>query len=470
MAQSFYESLQINLLALLCFDGEHAMTIRQLATVDRFERPYQPIVQAAYTYLDRHQQPPKEHIDELIETQLNGEDGRFYEETLIKLYDIYDRLNVDHILDKLTIFLNHQALRDTVATIGPLLTASDPTESQVDTIYTELTKTLGQRRQTFDAGLFFGDPQLLTKTDRDSSEIFKTGIDELDRIELGPARQELWLLIAAAGQGKSWGLVHLGKQTLVRGYRVCHVTLEMSEKLVARRYLQSYFSASRRTADTMITVLDLDDRGWVEGIGTRFYQPRLRMDDPTSVAAIKNRLTREHKRLNRLVIKGFKTGSLTVGELSAYLNLMEKAHNFIPDLLLIDYVDLMKIGTQQYRQDLGRLFIDIRGMAQERNLAVATVTQSNRGGARSNMVETTDVAEDWSKVMTADIILTYTQSAAERRLKLGRLLVGKARNEESGQRILIAQNYETGQFAVRSARFRESTGRLITERVGGMDA
>ena len=60
------------------------------------------------------------------------------------------------------------------------------------------------------------------------------------------------------------------------------------------------------------------------------------------------------------------------------------------------------------------------------------------------------VAEDWSKIATADNVLTYSQTKYERPLGLARLFVSNGRNDEDKFEILILQSYAIGQFCLDS--------------------
>jgi hypothetical protein len=60
------------------------------------------------------------------------------------------------------------------------------------------------------------------------------------------------------------------------------------------------------------------------------------------------------------------------------------------------------------------------------------------------------VAEDWSLTNTADIVLSFSATAAERQRGLGRMYVGKARDEEDKFGVLMTQSYRMGQFCLDS--------------------
>ena len=354
MIEPFHENLQVNLLVLLCFNDAYSPTVRQLTTVDRFDRDYQPLVRAAFKYLDRYQKPPKEHTDELIADELNGEHQKFYVQLLRSMYDLSaSEMNAEYILGNLHVFLNYQGIRDKLMTISPLLSKTNPTEEDVGTIFEAMSDITDQRQVSMDIGTRGGDIHRLSDTGRDPADGFKTGIKELDNLGIGPWRKELLFLIGVAGRGKSWWLVHLGKVALVKGKRVCHVTLEMSESLVHHRYIQNYFAASRREMETVVATFEKDEKGVVEHVGTRKYTPKLALGNKKDFEAITKKITSYKKRFDRLIIKEFASGSLTTNELKAYLDMLERTQNFIPDILIIDYIDLMKLDRNNLRTSLG---------------------------------------------------------------------------------------------------------------------
>jgi hypothetical protein len=60
------------------------------------------------------------------------------------------------------------------------------------------------------------------------------------------------------------------------------------------------------------------------------------------------------------------------------------------------------------------------------------------------------VAEDWSKVATADTVLTYSRTAEEYNAGLARIFVERARGEADQFIVLVTQQYGIGQFCLDS--------------------
>jgi replicative DNA helicase len=152
------------------------------------------------------------------------------------------------------------------------------------------------------------------------------------------------------------------------------------------------------------------------------------------------------------LIREFPTGSLSVKQLEAFLDMLEHRERFIPDLLVIDYADLMTLPNLDgdLRVKHGELHKQIRGIAGSRNIAVVSAVQANREGLKVSTVTEANIAEDYSKVGTVDTLITGSQTQSEKDLGLMRLFVAKGRDDVSKFQILLSQMYPIGQFVVES--------------------
>ena len=75
---------------------------------------------------------------------------------------------------------------------------------------------------------------------------------------------------------------------------------------------------------------------------------------------------------------------MSVTGIRAYIKKLEQSGWGKPDLVVIDYVDLLKTNGKFAQDDdyraQGELVRDLRRMAGELDVAVWTATQTNRGG------------------------------------------------------------------------------------------
>jgi hypothetical protein len=238
---------------------------------------------------------------------------------------------------------------------------------------------------------------------------------------------------------------------MMQRWRGIYITLELSERLVGRRILQSLFGLKTQTDKTITYpkfVLDEETRKLIS-IDMSERPDIISIEGYKTVGAYAKRV--EEQRMNsRLLIKGFPTGSLTVHGIEAYLTLLDNVQKFVPDFICLDYADLMKLDANNYRHSLGELYKDLRGLAVERNFSLITASQSNREGANAKLLRATDVAEDFSKIGTADCVLTYSSTMNESRRGLARLHVAAGRIAEDKFTVVVGQSYASGQFVVDS--------------------
>jgi hypothetical protein len=233
--------------------------------------------------------------------------------------------------------------------------------------------------------------------------------------------------------------------------KVCHITLEMSEERSAQRYMQALFSMAKRKEIQKVTKFTRDSLGRLDGFAETEMRPKITMDDPKIMDKLARRIKKFGPRmLGNIVVKQFPTGTLTVRQLEAYLDGLESNERFIPDLLIIDYPDLMDVDKNNYRLSIDEIYKQLRGIFVSRNIAGAIVSQGNRSSEKAKHVGADNVAEAWSKIAHADCVITYNQTVAEKKMGLARLYVAGGRNDEDKITLVISQNYAVGLFSVDS--------------------
>ena len=440
-------ALQQNVLALLVFSTKHAPIISTMVPVEAFDsRFYRNIATKAVDYYNQFGEAIGEHIADELEDELRNTDKRqaeTYEKLLDNLFVSQEQINEEYVISKLREFVRQQALKGSIMEASRLLLEGDLSEAEE-----ELEKGMRKRVDAFDPGINLMDPSQALRFLDESEDVFPTGIKTLDRMGIGPGRGQLFLFIAPPKRGKSWFLVAMGVQAMLRRLRVLHITLEMSESLVAKRYMQSMFSFMSKPdpggvqyqkisndpqEGLALMTVDLDDR------------PNFKQEDARQVLSSKIAKMRVPIR-----VKGFPTGSLTIGQLRTFMLMLERTENFVPDIVLLDYIDLVKINAARIREDTGAAAKDFRGLMIEFNCAGVTATQGNRSSSRSRMVDEFHVAEDFSKIATSDTVVTFSRTDAEKDLGLARLTVTNARSEQDRFSVLISQAYPIGQFAMDS--------------------
>jgi len=236
----------------------------------------------------------------------------------------------------------------------------------------------------------------------------------------GLCPKELGLIQAATGVGKSQALIQFGKSALVRKKKVVHYTMEMSEDAIAERYDMSWagVSISRANPDYAKLFKRLDKLG-------RAYK-------------------------ESLIIKEFPTGSTTVGDLRAHLTILEQQLDFIPDVIVVDYGDIMRPTrrVKEKRERIGEVFGELLSLAQEYNVPLWSGTQANRDALNKSVVTLKNLSESIEHAKIATVVLALCQTEQEKEDNEMRIYFAKNRNDRSGVLVPIQTAFHRGQFFV----------------------
>ena len=446
-------SLQEAVLTILAMDDKFGSSIAGQVRPEHFDGQYREVASAVLAYRRKYSTAPgKAHLEGLVLGAGGDQRVSALRRLLGRLITQAVSINAEYVAHRAQEFVRGQTLKTA------LMEASDrflqeQEEGLVLDVEAILSAALRSRQEGLDAGIFLNDPKRGMAFLDHIPKSFDLGIPVLDRLQIGPVPGELLLYIAPKGSGKSWFCVHAGRQALHHDRaRVVHITLEMAESRAVARYYQSIFGMSQRNEKYLRTSLEFEDiaPNVVAGFKSRRVAAKMSFTDPKVRKWLREKIKPWGVRLGRLVVKEFPSGSLTIAQLRGYLDFLEAAHNFIPHVLIVDYPDLMAIDRGNFRLELGRLYVELRGLAQERNLAVIAPTQGNRSALSARKVSADMVGEDVSKLFTADTVFTYSRTEEETRLGLGRLYAAHARNTEGEQTILMSQSYATGQYVLQS--------------------
>lgn len=239
---------------------------------------------------------------------------------------------------------------------------------------------------------------------------------------------------------------------MMRRKKVLHVTLELSEEQTLMRYYQGLFAVPKHKAKSVVLPsMEYGPKGEFSALTRNEVQPDFTLKSEVLREELIAHSAMFGSRLNNVIIKEFPQRSLTIAGLEAFLDQLEDHDGFIPDMLIIDYPQIMDVDVRNMRLSIGDNVARLRGIAQARNMAVVGAHQGSRASADARNVTATHAGEDWSIVQTADIIRTYSATIKERQIGLARVFIDKARSDKDKFGVLITQSYATGQFVLESA-------------------
>ena len=113
----------------------------------------------------------------------------------------------------------------------------------------------------------------------------------------------------------------------------------------------------------------------------------------------------------RIVFHPSKSADSTT--LHTELDTLEQRENFIADMIIADYADLMKPekgSSGQKRLDLDETWEQLRSLGQSRFCTVVTASQTSKAGVGSTFIKNTDIAEDFSKIAKLDLGIGLAQT------------------------------------------------------------
>lgn len=140
----------------------------------------------------------------------------------------------------------------------------------------------------------------------------------------------------------------------------------------------------------------------------------------------------------------------SVDHLYHLLDNLRRSHGWHPDVVVVDYMDLM-VSRNKFsnRDDYSRqkaVASELRGFAKNEQVLVFTATQTNRSAGNDDKdINLKDAAESYAKQFSMDYVIAINQSEAERQARPARfrLLIAKNRNGAKGITITCDVNYTT---------------------------
>lgn len=469
MSQSLAGALEETVLAGLVWNSELSSSIAMRVPAELFTtRHYRTIARAAIDHVVKYGEPPRNHLADLIEDDLNrAETGKVLWSALSRLEIIQAEMQPNYVMSELNSFIESHKLAKALAISsdhlhkGELLKAKEAL-LQLDVVADDPSP-----------GIWLNDPtQAFRFMDHsEEEETFSLGIEALDSRGIRPKRKSLFVILAPKKRGKSMALIQIGREAVVFNHqKVLHITLEMSDEEIAQRYIQSicnWTAGEWKEHSMSVPLFKRDTMG--QYLGIEFdTQTRENLNQNTRKEAAE-KLKSRMRGGRKLLIKEFPTSKLTMARLVMYLEYLKRVEKFEPDLLIVDYANLMAMDSTQTRFETGRIFRELRGIGVERNMAVVTATQGNRISETAKIVGATHLAEDWSSAGTADILVAICRTPQEKEKRLARIFVAAARRAPDEFLVMITQNYECCQFAVDSIYMNKAASTDVNKMMQGDD-
>jgi len=236
-----------------------------------------------------------------------------------------------------------------------------------------------------------------------------------DLLQGGLGEGDFGLIFGNPGGGKSWTLIALGAHAVSLGFNVVHYTLELGESYVGRRY------------DACLTGIPVNN-----------------------IMNFKDQVEKEILELpGNLVIKEYSPGKASISTIESHIQKCIDL-DFKPDLIIIDYVDLLrsKRNNRERKDEIDDIYLSTKGLARELKLPIWSVSQVNRAGAKDDVIEGDKAAGSYDKVMITDVAISLSRKKEDKVAGTGRFHIMKNRYGIDGMTFGAKIDTSTGHFEV----------------------
>ncbi len=364
-------------------------------------------------------------VDYLTQSKLDTQ-AESYDIMIDALYtlELPDR---EYVISKVVSFGKTKAIENAMLKCLPELQAGD------------FDKVQSLLSESFNVGLNFNEmgydyldnmEQRMKDLHVEKERGIPTGFPELDRFikNGGLCSGEVGFVMAPTSHGKSIFLANVATSSMVLGKKVLYCTFEMQDVPISLRVdsILSGTSVKDLTADW--DTLKAKKQILTVGGGKLkvFWQP---------------------------------TDTCSTHHIMAYIDKLKKVYNFVPDLLIIDYADIMRptVMSREKRDNQGQIFKDIVSLAQNLRIPVWTASQSNRAGYSAKTsgenIGTEHSSESITKAQVADLILSLIiEDKYDDGTGVGRIHIAKQRDGAQGLTLGVDLDFKTYKLTVNNKR------------------
>ncbi|MFA7538706.1 MAG: hypothetical protein WCY96_07100 [Candidatus Cloacimonadaceae bacterium] len=433
-------------------------------------------------YYDKYSKAPDSfieaiYLDKLRTGAIHGSEAQYIEEILTSLSDEYGRgekFNVAYLYDQTVKYFKARRLEMHNAQVDALIKAGRVDEAE------ELAQSFNSGIQEEEIGLDLASDDALNRVERAFSDIsqrvitYPGALGEMWNDQL--VRGAFFTLLAPEKRGKTFMLLELAMRAIRQKFNVAFFEAgDMTEAQILKRicvyiarrsdrekYCRDHFQP---VADCVLNQLDLCDRADrncdhgifnvslkdfyryreryvdIDTFSAKFeefpeYEPceskscdekqgtvwirKIKKTNPLTGKEAREELQKffyRYKRRFRLAVYPAKI--LTVNEIKNVLDSWERRDRFIPDVIIVDYADLLTANISDYRHRQDHIWAALRGLSQERYALVITATQADAASYTKGRLSVSNFSEDKRKLAHVTAQYGLNQDPAGREKKLG---------------------------------------------------
>jgi hypothetical protein len=401
-------------------------------------------------YFKRYEEAPGKVIQDILNAErhrLDENEHTAIEKLLVsvsKQVERLDKFDLPYFVDEAELYMRELQLEDHIALVRADLEDNEiaRAESRISA-FERVSKNSGVG---FD---LFEDDDLIRRSCVTDIDYLFSWTGALGEMVGSFNRGDFVGVAGPPGRGKSYWLQEIGMTAITERCSVLFVSLEMTETQMIRRigmYLTGKtFPKSR--------YLKVPKRFAEDGSIEYFYEREWTALSAEDFLEARGFLKREvgGQSMKMLV---YPQDSFNVEDLKVELENLEHFDGFLPDVIIIDYADIMKAeydSPKDYRHRLDKTWKALRGLAQERNCLVVTATQTGRDTIKMD-AGADNISEDIRKMNHVSKLIGLNQSEEEKEAGIVRISVWKDRHDMflPGRPVEVLQSLAIGKVVIDS--------------------
>jgi len=406
MSKTEYEfsvMMQIKIVAMMLYDRPTFIYSMDVVIPEYFENPIlQGMIKVIYSFYDRYAKVPdhEEFLEECVKyfgkTRISDKEWVEIFEVILEIGESEEAEQFDYVKDQVVSFARYQAVKQAI-----LLSAEELSKSRnYEKILADVERAVLIGESSDDLGVdYFKDTMDRLGRRREGNtrllNAISTGIPGLDAALCGGlGGTELGILMSPMKRGKSTTMISFGVGALRTGKNVLHIVFESDED---------------RT-------MDLYD-ACVSGI------PKNELLDRENAVKISIDDFLEQRHVGKLRIKDGSANAWSTRNIEALMQKLRMIENFEPDLLIIDYLGLMRSADKSLKIEassggkyflLGAITKELLNLKDKYKCGIWVVHQSTRGSkSKKTNIDLDDSGDSIEPMRDADLIITLNQTPNE---------------------------------------------------------
>jgi len=402
----FGTSFQLKIISALLSDRIFFKTVYDIIKPEYFDSEANEwILRTLSSHFDNYEKLPTLDVFKVELDKVNRDILKVsVVDNLKEIWNSLDSEDLDYVKSETIEFCKNQEVKNAILESVTLLQ-----DGKIEQIKTKIDSAMKAGQDT-NVGHDYKE-DIVERYESTVRDVVPTGWDVIDElVDGGFGKGELIIFAAPPGIGKSWALVNVGMAAVKAGKTVVHYTLELNEGYVGQRY------------DAVLTGIPVPNL-------------KYNMDE----------VTKQVKNLKgELIVKYWPTKTASINSVRASLDKL-KLQGREPDIIIIDYADLIKGNSRRERhEELEEIMESLRGLGGEYECPIFTASQINRSGADDDIITGTKIAGSFSKLMTADFVVSLSRKIEDKLAGTGRWHVIKNRFGPDGMTLPSKANMSTG--------------------------